>query len=63
VSATDEPEIPPKTMLATTLTSPRPPPMGRTMYMHRSMIRLVMPPEFINSPASMNMGIAIISGL
>jgi len=59
----EDPEMPPKIMLATTLTSPRPPPMGRTAYRLKSMMRLVMPPRFISSPASMNSGSAISTKL
>ena len=44
-------------------TSPRPPRMGRSSSMQKSMMRLVMPPVFISSPASMNSGMAIISSL
>ena len=63
VSATEDPEIPPKIMEATMFTSPRPPRMGRRISMQKSIIRLVMPPVFISSPASMNRGMAIISSL
>lgn len=63
VSATEEPEIPPKIMEATMFTSPRPPRMGRSSSMQKLMMRWVMPPVFISSPASMNSGMAIISSL
>ena len=63
VSATEEPEMPPKIMEATIFTSPRPPWMGRRICMQKLIMRLVMPPVFISSPASMNSGMAIISSL
>lgn len=44
-------------------TSPRPPRTGRSSSMQKLMIRWVMPPVFISSPASMNSGMAIISSL
>ena len=63
VSATEEPDMPPKIMEATMFTSPRPPWMGRRISMQKLMMRLVMPPVFISSPASMNRGMAIMSSL
>ena len=63
VSATEEPEIPPKIMEATMFTSPSPPRMGRSSSMQKLMMRWVMPPVFISSPASMNSGMAIINSL
>ncbi len=57
--ATDDPEMPPKIILATTLTSPNPPPKGRTICRLKAIIRFVMPPTFINSPARINNGSAI----
>ena len=50
-------------MEATMFTSPRPPRMGRSSSMQKLMMRWVMPPVFISSPASMNNGMAIISSL
>ncbi len=63
VSATEEPEIPPKIMEATILTSPSPPRIGFKSCRQKLMILLVMPPVFISSPASINRGMAIISSL
>lgn len=63
VSATEEPEMPPKIIEATMFTSPSPPRMGFSIAMQKLMMRLVMPPTFISSPASMNSGMAIISSL
>ena len=63
VSATEEPEMPPKIIEATMFTSPRPPRTGRSSSMQKLMMRLVIPPVFISSPASMNSGMAIISSL
>ncbi len=63
VSATEEPEMPPKIMEATMFTSPRPPWKGFKSCRQKLMIRLVMPPVFISSPASINKGMAIISSL
>ena len=63
VSATEEPEMPPKIIEATMFTSPRPPRMGFNIAMQKLMMRLVMTPTFISSPASMNSGMAIISSL
>ena len=58
VSATDDPEIPPKIMLATIFTSPSPPLMGRTMYIQKSSSLLVIPLSFISSPIKINRGMA-----
>ena len=37
--------------------------MGRSSSMQKLMMRWVMPPVFISSPASMNSGMAIINSL
>jgi hypothetical protein len=63
VSATEEPEMPPKIILATTFTSPRPPPKGFTRSIEKLISLFESPPLFIISPASMKSGIAIMMKL
>ncbi|MPM63900.1 hypothetical protein SDC9_110784 [bioreactor metagenome] len=63
VSATDEPEIPPKIIDATTFTSPRPPLSGLTKSIEKSMSLRVNPLWFISSPVSMNSGMAMMMKL
>ncbi len=60
VSATELPEMPPNIMLATTLTSARPPRIGRRIMRQKSISLLDKPPEFISSPAKMNSGRAMM---
>ena len=62
-SALAEPEMPPKIILATTLTTPRPPRTQPTIDWVKSIIRRVTPPEFIRLPARMKKGIAISTKL
>src|SRR5450755_1020327 len=58
VSATGEPETPPKSVLAITLASPRPPFRWPTMLRAKSRILSAMPPCSISSPEKMKNGIA-----
>ena len=60
-SETDEPEIPPKIMLAMTLTMPRPPRNRPTNIMQKSISRCVSPPWFIRWPMMMKSGREIIT--
>ena len=59
VSATEEPVIPPKIIEATTFTSPKPPLNGLQINRAKLISLFVNPPWFINSPESINRGIAI----
>jgi hypothetical protein len=58
-SAVEEPIMPPKNMLVTTLTWARPPRNCPTIERANSNSRADMPPAFINPPASTNSGSAM----
>ena len=58
VSAIDEPEMPAKSMLVTTLTAASPPWMWPTMAEAKFTSRSDMPDSFIRLPAKMNRGAA-----
>ena len=58
-SATADPDIPAKIMLARTLAWARPPRMGPTSARAKSKRRSVIPPSFIRRPVSMKNGIEI----
>ena len=57
-SATAEPLIPAKTMLAKTFACPRPPGIQPISVLQKRKIRMVMEPVFISLPASRKKGIA-----
>ena len=59
MSATAEPEIPPKSMEEKTLTIPSPPRRAPTAAEAKRTRRMAMPPWNISSPAKMKKGIAI----
>ena len=59
VSEAEEPEMPPKSMLARTFTSPRPPRNRPTNRELNSIKRFVMPPAFISRPIRMKKGSAM----
>ena len=59
VSATDDPDIPPKSILATMLTMARPPLILPTRMLEKSTSLLAIPDCAIICPASMKNGIAI----
>ena len=61
VSDTEDPEMPPNIMLASTLTNPRPPLKRPTNNRLKSIRRVVMPPEFISNPMKTNRGMAIMA--
>ena len=58
VSATDEPEMQPNSVLASTLTTASPPRMKPTNTLARLMRRTAMPPSAMIAPASTKNGIA-----
>ena len=58
VSATDDPEMQPKSVLASTFTSARPPRMKPTKTDARLMSRIAMPPSAMMPPASTKNGMA-----
>jgi hypothetical protein len=59
VSATEEPEIPPKTILAKMLTCPKAPWRLPSKMVAKSRILLVMPPSRIKTPANTKKGMAV----
>jgi hypothetical protein len=59
VSATAEPEIPPKIMLASIFIRASPPRTQPIKELEKATIRSVIPPEFITAPARTKKGIAI----
>ena len=61
VSDTEEPEMPPKIMLAITFTRPSPPRNRPTKRRLKSIKRVVMPPEFMIRPMKTNRGMAIMA--
>ena len=58
MSATAEPEMPPNSIEAATLTTPRPPRIAPTAAAASRTSRAAMPPCSISSPAKMKNGIA-----
>jgi hypothetical protein len=61
VSETEDPEIPPKIILAITLTNPNPP-LNRPTNKRLKLINLeVIPPEFMTRPIKTNNGRAIMA--
>ena len=58
VSATDEPEMQPKSVLARMLTSASPPRMKETNTLARLIRRIAIPPSAMIAPASTKNGIA-----